>query len=252
MIDDLDNQMATLKKLAREREAEAAQQDEVEQAANDVMADIANTSGLPDRPVPYTLAVTSGKGGVGKTNITVNLAANLARKGLRVLLIDADLGMANIDVVLNLTPKYNIQDVMNGNKELDDVAVKGPHGITILPAASGVAELAELSEAQRLSLMDRIDRWHANFDVVLVDTGAGISPNVRFFILAVERILVVATPDPASITDAYALMKVMFRNHRISRFELVVNQASSQREAREVFKTLNRVADRFLNIHLSY
>ncbi|MBF0126975.1 MAG: MinD/ParA family protein [Magnetococcales bacterium] len=208
---------------------------------------------LSQRRVPHTLAITSGKGGVGKTLVTVNLAIQFARQGLKVLLIDADLGLANIDVVLGMkTPEYTIQDVLEGNLTLDQVAVVGPEGITVLPAASGVAGLSNLTEEQKLALMDHIDNWNADFDVVLVDTGAGISENVRFFVLAVERIMIVATPDPTSVTDAYALMKVLFLNHRASHFDLVVNQVRDESEAKDVYRTLSQVADKFLNVGLNY
>lgn len=246
MIEEMDNQAATLKRLAKEA-ADAAKAGAREGAPQ------GRLDPVPGRAkVPHTVAISSGKGGVGKTLVTVNVAINLARQGLKVLVIDADLGLANIDVVLGLTPEFTIQDVLEGHKRLDQVALSGPLGITILPAASGVAELSNLSEEQRLLLMDQMDRWNANFDVVLVDTGAGISPNVRYFILAVEHILVVVTPDPASITDAYALMKVMFLNHRVSHFDLLVNQVKSRQEALEVYKTLHRVADQFLNVGLFF
>lgn len=242
MIEDMDNQAATLRELARKAASS--------KATKSVRPE--PTERLSRRKAPATLAVTSGKGGVGKTIVTVNLAVNFAKQGLKVLMIDADLGLANIDVVLGLTPDFTIQDVLSGEKDLTEIAITGPMGITILPAASGVAELSNLSEAQRLLLMDSIDHWNADFDVVLVDTGAGISPNVRYFVLAVEQILVVATPDPASVTDAYALMKVMYLNHRIDRFDLLVNQVKNEREALEVYKTIQRVADRFLNVGLNY
>ena len=243
MIEDLDNQVATLKELARQKAA----------AGPFPLPEVTSqTAGLSQRKVPHTMAITSGKGGVGKTLVTVNLAVLYARKGLKVLLIDADLGLANIDVVLGLKPQCTIQDVLDGRLTLDQVAIPGPYGITVLPAASGVAELSDMKEAQRTTLMDHIDQWNADFDVVLVDTGAGISPNVRFFVLAVERIMVVATPDPASVTDAYALMKVMFTNHRVSHFDLVVNQARNTAEAKEVYRTLSRVAEKYLNIGLNY
>ncbi|MBF0213122.1 MAG: MinD/ParA family protein [Magnetococcales bacterium] len=245
MIKDLDNQVATLKELAERRRAGA-------QTRGALSAPPVNEE-LSQRRVPHTMAITSGKGGVGKTLVTVNLAIQYARQGLKVLLIDADLGLANIDVVLGITsPEFTIQDVLEGHLTLDEVAIQGPEGITILPAASGVAGLSALTEEQKLSLMDHIDHWNADFDVVLVDTGAGISENVRFFVLAVERIMVVATPDPTSITDAYALMKVLFLNHRASHFDLVVNQVRSETEAKEVFRTLSQVADKFLNIVLNY
>jgi flagellar biosynthesis protein FlhG len=254
MNEDLDGQAATLKaELARRQEQD--RKADIERARHDGRLPAQKTSPFPsasNRKVPYSLAITSGKGGVGKTMVTVNLACHFARKGLKVLVIDADLGLANIDVVLGLTPEYTIQDVLDGDMSLDEVAITGPHGITILPAASGVAELSHLSEEQRLSLLNHIDHWNTEFDVVLVDTGAGITPNVRYFALSVEQILIVATPDPASITDAYAVIKVMFQNHRISHFDLVVNQVKSKREAIEVYKTIQRVADKFLNIGLTF
>ncbi|MBF0195521.1 MAG: MinD/ParA family protein, partial [Magnetococcales bacterium] len=247
MIEELDNQVATLRELARQKEKVDARKDSGSPSPHAAMGKAPS-----ERKVPHTMAITSGKGGVGKTLVTVNLAINYARQGLKVLLIDADLGLANIDVVLGVTPKYTIEDVLSGELTLDEVAVPGPKGITILPAASGVAELSNLTEEQKLSLMDHIDHWHADFDVVLVDTGAGISPNVRFFVLAVERIMIVVTPDPASITDAYALMKVMFMNHRVSHFDLVVNQVSSDQEAKDVYRTLSQVADKYLNIGMNF
>ncbi|MBF0340138.1 MAG: MinD/ParA family protein [Magnetococcales bacterium] len=245
MIKDLDNQVATLKELAERRKAGAL-------VRGPLTAPPVNEE-LSQRKVPHTMAITSGKGGVGKTLVTVNLAIQYARQGLKVLLIDADLGLANIDVVLGIpSPEFTLQDVLEGHLTLDQVAVPGPEGITILPAASGVAGLSSLTEEQKLALMDHIDHWNADFDVVLVDTGAGISENVRFFVLAVERIMVIATPDPTSVTDAYALMKVLFLNHRASHFDLVVNQVRDEAEAKDVFRTLSQVADKFLNIVLNF
>ncbi|MEO5367888.1 MAG: MinD/ParA family protein [Magnetococcus sp. WYHC-3] len=241
MSNDLDNQQAaTLKEMVRKEAGNTENLPRPRGEAN------------PARRVPRTLAVTSGKGGVGKTLISVNLAMAFARRGQRVLIIDADLGLANIDVVLGLSPQFTIHDVITGAKTLDEVALAGPEGVTVLPAASGVAELAHMTEEQRLVFMDHIDHWNRDFDVVLVDTGAGISENVRYFVLAVERIMVVATSDPASITDAYALMKVMFMNHRIKHFDLLVNQVRSSKEALEVYRAISNVADRFLSITLNY
>lgn len=254
MIEEFDGQAATLKQeLARRAELE--RKAEIDQARKDgrLPATITPpTSPDAKRKAPYTLAVTSGKGGVGKTMVSVNLAYHFASQGLKVLIIDADLGLANIDVVLGLTPQYTIQDVLDGDMTLDEVAITGPKGMSILPAASGVAELSNLSEEQRLSLLDHIDHWNTAFDVVIVDTGAGITSNVRYFTLSSEQILLVATPDPASMTDAYALIKVMFKNHRVDQFELVVNQVQSKKEALEVYKRLYGVADRFLNIGLNF
>lgn len=243
-MEEMDNQVATLQELARKKKSGDRKRGPSKRTVMD--------RAPSERKVPHTLAVTSGKGGVGKTLLTVNLAIQYARQGFKVLIIDADMGLANIDVVLRLSPKHTIQDVLLGQMTLDEVAVTGPFGITVLPAASGLAELSTMSEVQKLALMDHIDNWNAEFDVVLVDTGAGISPNVRFFVLAVERIMVVATPDPASIADAYALMKVMFNNHRVNHFDLVVNQARTANEARDVYRRISSVAETHLNIGLTF
>ncbi|WP_041641290.1 MinD/ParA family protein [Magnetococcus marinus] len=251
MIDDMDNQAARLRELTEQ--AQKRRDDEARGLVPPRPVPPRTPLGKhARRKVPYTLAVTSGKGGVGKTLVSVNLAVRFAQRGLKVLIIDADLGLANIDVVLGVTPKYNMADVLSGNQSLDDVVVQGPEGIYILPAASGVAELSDLSEEQRASLMDHLDNWNADIDVVIVDTGAGISPNVRYFILSVEKILVVATPDPSSITDAYALMKVMYKNHRLNNFDLVVNQVTGLKEAKRVYKAISDVSSRFLNIGLQF
>ncbi|MBF0132999.1 MAG: MinD/ParA family protein [Magnetococcales bacterium] len=243
-MEEMDNQVATLQELARKKKTGSRQGGPSKRTSMD--------RAPSERKVPHTLAVTSGKGGVGKTLLTVNLAIQYARQGFKVLIIDADMGLANIDVVLRLSPKHTIQDVLIGEMTLDEVAVPGPFGITVLPAASGVAELSTLTEQQKLSLMDHIDNWNAEFDVVLVDTGAGISSNVRFFVLAVERIMVVATPDPASIADAYALMKVMFNTHRVTQFDLVVNQVRTASEAKDVYRRISSVAATHLNIGLTF
>jgi flagellar biosynthesis protein FlhG len=237
MIEEIDNQVATLKELTRRA------------------AQTPRTVSRRARRVPYTMAVTSGKGGVGKTLVTVHLALHFARMGMKVLIIDADLGLANVDVMLGMRPRHTIQDVLDGRLSLDEVAIEGPEGIVVLPAASGVADLSHLSDQQRIALLDHIDNWNAEFDVVLVDTGAGISPNVRYFVLAVERILVVATPDPTSIADAYALIKVMYLNHRVDHFELIVNQVDpehAEQDGKEVYRIIQQAADRFLNIGLDY
>ncbi|MBF0159791.1 MAG: MinD/ParA family protein [Magnetococcales bacterium] len=254
MIEEMDNQVATLREMARQAERNRHQVERDHQDGPRLQPGEAGRS-LSRRRVPYTLAITSGKGGVGKSVITVHLALQFASMGLKVLIIDADLGLANIDVMLDLHPKFTIQDVVDGRMTLDEVAVVGPMGITVLPAASGVAELSHLSDAQRIALLDHIDHWNADFDVVLVDTGAGISTNVRYFVLAVEKIVVVATPDPSSIADAYALVKVMFLNHRIANFDLIVNQVdamAAEQDGKDVYRTIHQTAERFLNIGLNY
>jgi flagellar biosynthesis protein FlhG len=199
-----------------------------------------------------TIAVTSGKGGVGKTNVTANLAIAMRKLGNEVLVFDADLGLSNIDVLLNLAPKYNIQHVVSGEKSLKEVIVEGPHGIKILPASSGVQELTELDELQRLRLLEEFDAYDGGIDTLLVDTGAGISANVAFFCLASQEIVVVTSPEPIALTDAYALIKVLFTRYQEKNFRVLVNSAKDAEEAFEVYRKLSVAAERFLNISLDY
>jgi flagellar biosynthesis protein FlhG len=193
------------------------------------------------------IAVTSGKGGVGKSNVVVNLGLALARRGLNVLLIDADLGLGNLDILLGLTPQLTIQDALASQLRLDEVILEGPGGLKILPASSGIAEMAMLDEFQKLFLLNEMDHYTEEVDVVLIDTGAGISPNVLFFnIGAQERILVVNNQPPA-IADAYALIKILVSQHGETSFKLLVNGLTHPREAELVYRTLLRVAERFLD-----
>jgi flagellar biosynthesis protein FlhG len=193
------------------------------------------------------ISVTSGKGGVGKSNVVVNLGLALAQRGLQVLLIDADLGLGNLDILLGLTPQLTLQDALTAQLKLAEVMVDGPGGLKILPASSGIAEMAMLDEYQKLFLLNEMDHYTEEVDVVLIDTGAGISPNVLFFnIGAQERILVVNNQPPA-IADAYALIKILVSQHGETRFKLLVNGLTHQREAELVYRTLLRVAERFLD-----
>lgn len=198
------------------------------------------------------ITITSGKGGVGKTNIVANLGFTLGRFGKKVLILDADLGLGNLDVLLGLTPQYNLSHVIRGEKMLADVVVPGPGRMKILPAASGIQELTELSGDDRHMIFSQLEAYIQNFDIMLIDTAAGISSNVLYFNIHADDILVVATPEPTSITDAYALMKVLSVQYGINHFKLVVNSAANEREAEEVFRQLSLVADRFLNISIEY
>ncbi len=195
---------------------------------------------------PTVLSVTSGKGGVGKTSIVVNMAILLAARGKKVLVLDADLGLANVDVMLGLAPKLTIKHVLDGQCSIDEVAMEGPGGIRIIPASSGIQELADLNPEQQLSIMDSLDHFEGDLDYMIVDTGAGISKNVMYFNAAAQRILVVATPEPTSITDAYALIKVLRRQYGIKRFDLIVNNVTSKSEGDQVSEKLTLVCERFL------
>jgi flagellar biosynthesis protein FlhG len=189
---------------------------------------------------------------VGKTNIVANLGYTLRRFGKKVLILDADLGLGNLDVLLGLTPQYNLSHVIRGEKHLSEVVVTGPGGMQILPAASGIQDLTALTQQERYLIFSQLDAFVHDFDVMLIDTAAGISANVLYFNINSDEILVVATPEPTSITDAYAMMKVLSVKHSTDRFNLVVNAAASAEEAEDVFRQLSLVADRFLNISMEY
>jgi len=199
------------------------------------------------------ISVTSGKGGVGKTNIVGNLAIAFRRLGKRVLVLDGDLGLANIDIIFGLSPAYNIMHVINGQKSLAEIMVEGPEEIQIIPAGSGVQDLVHLTQGQKLNLLNEFDGLEEEFDIFLIDTGAGISSNVIYFSIAADERIVVATSEPTSITDAYALIKVMYTKHGTNTFKLVVNMVDHEEEARAVFKNLSNAIVRFLKgISLEY
>lgn len=192
------------------------------------------------------IAVSSGKGGVGKTNVVSGLALSLARAGKKVLIIDADLGLANIDIIFNIRPELNISDVINKEAELKEIVVKLTDNISLIPAGSGISDLTRLSEAQKLSLINEFDTLDDDIDYVLVDTGAGISDNVLYFNLASDDCVVVTTPEPTAITDAYALMKVMAGEHGYRYFKLIVNMVKSEKEAKKVYFSLSQAVSKFL------
>ncbi len=202
---------------------------------------------------PKVIAVTSGKGGVGKTNIVGNLAVAMSRNGKRVVIIDADVGLANIDIVFNLRTEYNIRHVVSAEKRLDQVMVKTRHGIGIVPGGSGFADLTQLNEGEKLTLLSEFETLADQADIILVDTGAGISSNVLYFNAASDECIVVATTEPTSITDAYALMKVMSQKYDTRYFKLIVNMVNSEKDAKRVYASLSNALDKFLkNVVLEY
>ncbi len=195
---------------------------------------------------PRVLCFSSGKGGVGKTSIVTNLAIAMARMGKKVLVLDADLGLANVDVMLGISPKYSIQHVFSGERTLADVIIKGPSGIRLLPASSGIQELCHLSESEKLFLLNEFDSLDDPLDVMLIDNAAGISDTVMYFNMAAQKRVIILTPEPTSITDAYALIKVLSKRYMMKEFYIVVNWANSKDEATRIYKQLTKVADRFL------
>ena len=198
------------------------------------------------------IAVTGGKGGVGKTNVSVNLSLALAELGRRVMLLDADLGLANVDVLLGLTPKRTLADVIEGRCELRDVLLQGPGGIRIVPAASGTQSMVHLSPAQHAGLIQAFSDIGDNLDVLVIDTAAGIGDSVVSFVRAAQEVLLVVCDEPTSITDAYALIKLLNRDYGMNRFRVLANMAQSPQEGRNLFAKLTKVTDRFLDVALQY
>jgi len=196
--------------------------------------------------------VTSGKGGVGKTNVTVNLADRLARLGYNTMVLDGDMGLGNVDVMVGLQANHTLADVIAGHCSLDDIILPGPNGVRIIPAGSGITGLTNLGEEGQLTLLSQVSALSEPPDYLLLDTAAGIGDNVRFLVGCAQEIVVVATPDPTAITDAYALMKVMASHHGERRFRLLVNQAKDSDEALEVYRRLSLAADRFLGVAVDY
>jgi len=200
---------------------------------------------------PRVMAIASGKGGVGKTFFSVHIASHAARRGMRVLLMDADLGLANVDVMLGITPAGNIQQVLDGDASLHHILATGIRGFDVLPGGSGLHRLTRLSASQQTHLLDEINAVAAGYDLVLVDTPAGIGENVLFFTSCAESVVTILTPDPTSLTDAYALIKVLSRQRSVDRFMVAVNQAS-ETEANLTFQRLLSVADRYLDVVLDF
>ena len=192
------------------------------------------------------LAVSSGKGGVGKTNFVANLAYALSKRGEKVLVVDADLGLNNIDILLGLAPKKHIGHLLSGEATVEDIILHGPADINILPAGDGLQELTQLPPEKKILLMDELDRVSQGYDFLIFDTGAGISNNVTYFCSAAHETILIATTEPTSLTDVYALMKTLHLKHAQKHFRMVINSVSSEREAQGVYSNLTAVTDRFL------
>ncbi len=201
---------------------------------------------VPLTPYGKVMAVTSGKGGVGKTFVSANLAAALAKRGLKVLVLDADLGLANLDVVLNLYPKVTLHDVFSGKSKLEEAIVQAPGGFSVLLAGSGMVEYSRLTPEIRADFLRVIEGLVPRYDVVLLDTGAGISDVVLFAVSLASVVLVVATPEPTSLTDAYATIKVLANQQKRENVHMVINQTARLGDGRAITGQLQQVLDRFV------
>ena len=198
------------------------------------------------------ISITSGKGGVGKTSIVANLGYAFDKLGKKVLILDADMGLGNLDVLLGLAPKYNLSHVIMGEKTIEQILIDGPGNMKILPASSGIQELTQLTRDQKIQVLTQLDPLIDSVDILLIDTAAGISQNVMDFNATAQEIVVVVSPEPTSITDAYALMKVLSLKYSESVCKLLVNMTTRPEEGREVYRQLHLVTDRFLDISIDY
>ncbi len=217
------------------------------------MQNSTNTMGLSSSyKLTRVIAITGGKGGVGKSNVAINLAVALAKEGQRVLLLDADLGLANIDILLGLRPSLTLEHVFAGEADLKEIILEGPEGIGIIPASSGTQKLTQLSKQEHGGLIAAFSELTGQYDVLLIDTAAGISDGVVSFVRASQEVIVVVCDEPSSVTDAYALIKLLNRDYRMTRFRVLANMVRSEQEGRNMFGKLLTVTDRFLDVTLQY
>ncbi len=203
------------------------------------------------RPVKV-IAITGGKGGVGKTNISINLGVALAEMRRRVVLMDADLGLANIDVLLGLQARYTLADVLSGEQGIRDILLTGPSGLKVVPASSGVAQMTQLSAREHAAIIHAFNDLSDQLDIFLIDTAAGISDTVVSFVRAAQEVVVVVCDEPSSITDAYALIKLLSMEHGMTRVRVVANMTRTTQEGINLFNKLNGVCDRFLDVTLQF
>ncbi len=199
-----------------------------------------------------TLSVTSGKGGVGKTTMTVNLAFTLAEIGKKVLILDGDIGLANVDIFLGVRPQKTLEDFFNGDESLQDIICKVNKNIHLIPSSSGLTDLRSVDVYKRKMLMDEVSMLNNTYDYLIVDTASGIDENVQSLNSTVQDVVVVITPEPASMADAYALIKLLNQNRKVQRFSIVANKVLSEKEAKDIYTRIDKVSGRFLNISLSY
>ena len=198
------------------------------------------------------IAVASGKGGVGKTNVSVNLSVALSKMGNRVLLMDADMGLANVDIMLGIQAKYNLAHVLNGEKTLVEIMADAPGGFKIIPASSGDSRMAQLSPAENAGIINAFSEIDSFLDVLIIDTAAGIADSVISYCRASQEVVVVVTDEPASMTDAYALIKVLSREHSLTKFNLLANMTRTEKHGKDLYDKFSNVCEKFLDVRIEY
>lgn len=207
-------------------------------------------------PSARVIAVTSGKGGVGKTSLSVNLALQLAEQGKKVVILDADFGLANVEIMLGIRPQYNLADLIFDNKSIEEIITEGPMGVGFISGGSGVQDLVNLDKERLKKLIAKLVKLDSLYDVIIIDTGAGIADSVIEFVLSSPEVLLVVTPEPTSITDAYSLLKAVNRKKEFNRaqksIKVVANRVESDEEGQEIYEKISVVASKFLNIQMEY
>jgi len=222
----------------------------VEQSGYDEQAEVSDE--VAERTGAHVIAVTSGKGGVGKSNVAVNLSIALAQRGKQVVLLDADLGTANIDVLCNIEPRATLSHVVSGRSRLEDALIQTPGGFGLVAGASGLAQIAEMTRAERDRLIEQLHMMEVETDYIIIDTGAGVSSNVLGFALGADEILVVTTPEPTAVTDAYAVMKTLAKRTTELNIRVLINMARNEAEGKQVFDRIDMVSRRFLDLEPAY
>ena len=198
------------------------------------------------------IAVSSGKGGVGKTNFSVNVGVSLSKMGRKVALLDADMGLANVDILLGIRPEYNLSHVLTGEKTLSDIMLDGPAGLQVIPASSGIQKMSDLTNIEQSAIIHAFSEIDQSLDVLIVDTAAGISPSVINFARACQEVIVVVCDEPTSLTDAYAFIKLMNREYGINQFQVLSNMVRSAQQGQALFNKLTMVTDRYLDVALQF